>query len=126
MACAKRLHAWGVEAHIILTRPEADHAGATAHQLAALSQVGVQLNQADQAVTLDARAEILKKAEALAMGDQPVIPLLFPVKANLVADYVKGWKDNPLDLHPSRYIWLDMPASDDTEPDSDTPAQEGG
>jgi len=89
-------------------------------------QFDLLMNQADQALTRDARVAILKKAEALAMDDQPVIPLLFPVKANLVADYVKGWKDNPLDLHPSRYLWLDMPAGDDTEPDSDTPAQEGG
>jgi NAD(P)H-hydrate epimerase len=52
MACARRLHAWGVEPHIILTRAEADHAGATAHQLAALRLVGVQLKQADQAESL--------------------------------------------------------------------------
>jgi oligopeptide transport system substrate-binding protein len=89
-------------------------------------QFDLLMNQADQALTLDARADILKKAEALAMEDQPIIPLLFPVKANLVADYVKGWKDNALDLHPSRYIWLDEPAKDDTNTDNDGPTQEGG
>jgi len=83
------------------------------------------MDQADQALTRDARADLLKKAEGLAMADQPVIPLFFPVKANLVADYVKGWKDNPLDVHPSRYIWLDAPQKQPDQ-DSDGPAEEGG
>ena len=84
------------------------------------------MEQADRAQTPSAREDLLKKAEALAMDDQPVIPLLFPVKANLVASYVKGWQNNPLDLHPSRYIWLDMPPADDSQPDNTEPAQDGG
>lgn len=43
-------------------------------------------------------------AEALAARDIAVIPLFYNVNTNLVAPYVKGFKDNPRDYHVTRYL----------------------
>lgn len=59
MACARRLHNWGVETHVILTRSEADHIGAAAHQLASLRRIGVQLSEADDLQSLPPPALII-------------------------------------------------------------------
>jgi len=52
------------------------------------------------------RGETLRKAEALAMQDQPVIPLYFGVTKSLVSQRVVGWRANAVDIHPSRYLSL--------------------
>lgn len=52
------------------------------------------------------RAELLRKAEAIALGELPVIPLYFGVSRNLVAPRVRGFVDNPADVHLSRYLSL--------------------
>ena len=46
-------------------------------------------------------------AEALMLEDYPVIPLYFYVSKHLVSPAVAGFEDNPLDLHPSRFLSLD-------------------
>ncbi|HLC03593.1 MAG TPA: NAD(P)H-hydrate epimerase [Anaerolineales bacterium] len=48
MTCARRLHTWGVETHLILTRAVADHSGAAAHQLESLIRIGVPMSQAEE------------------------------------------------------------------------------
>jgi oligopeptide transport system substrate-binding protein len=50
------------------------------------------------------RNELLRAAEALAMKDQPIIPLFNGVTRNLVAAHVKGWQPNPLDFYLTRYL----------------------
>lgn len=52
MACARRLHTWGMKTSVILTRSEADHAGAAANQLASLRRIGVPLLQTDEVGSL--------------------------------------------------------------------------
>jgi oligopeptide transport system substrate-binding protein len=52
------------------------------------------------------RAALLAQAEALAMKDQPIIPLYFGVTKNLVSQRVIGWRANSIDAHPSRYLSL--------------------
>lgn len=63
------------------------------------------------AVTTDiaARAGVLREAEAIAMADQPIAPLYFAVNRNLVRTRVKGWLQNPTDVHPSRYLSVEAP-----------------
>jgi oligopeptide transport system substrate-binding protein len=56
-----------------------------------------------------ARAALLREAEALIMTDQPVVPLTFGVSKNLVAPRVVGWRGNPIDVHPSRYLSVEKP-----------------
>ncbi len=53
-----------------------------------------------------ARAEVLRDGEALAMADQPIIPLYFGVTKTLVSQRVVGWRANAVDAHPSRTLSL--------------------
>nr|WP_316626959.1 peptide ABC transporter substrate-binding protein [uncultured Brevundimonas sp.] len=60
------------------------------------------------AATLDlkARAKILRRAEAQAMRDLPVMPIYYYVSKQLVSPRVEGWVDNTVDKHPSRFLSL--------------------
>lgn len=62
----------------------------------------------DAEVTADLalRGELMKKAEGLAMADQPVIPIYHYVSKNLVAKNVVGFEDNSKDIHRWRYVTL--------------------
>lgn len=52
------------------------------------------------------RNALLRSAEALMLKQHPVLPLYFFVSKHLVSARVRGWRDNPLDLHYSRYLSL--------------------
>ncbi len=43
-------------------------------------------------------------AEARLLADYAVIPLYFYVSKHLVSPAIKGFEDNPLDVHPSRFL----------------------
>lgn len=53
---------------------------------------------------LKARAEIMHKAEAIAMDDFATIPIYFYVSKNVVSPKVKGFVDNAQDIHRTRYL----------------------
>lgn len=46
------------------------------------------------------------RAEKMALDALPIVPLFFPVNRAIVQPYVKGYVENGLDVHPSRYIRL--------------------
>lgn len=56
------------------------------------------------------RSALLFKAERLAMRDMPIVPLLQYGSINLVSPRLVGWRDNVLDVHPTR--WLSIAAED--------------
>ncbi|MBY6030273.1 peptide ABC transporter substrate-binding protein [Halomonas sp. DP8Y7-1] len=61
----------------------------------------------DEAATtldLDERKAIMERAEALAMDDDALIPMLYYVSRNLVNPAISGWEDNIEDDHPSRWV----------------------
>jgi oligopeptide transport system substrate-binding protein len=66
-----------------------------------ISQAAAQVNPA-------ARLETLRQAETILMGEMPIIPIYFYVTSNLVRPYVKGFYQNPLDVHPLDQIWIDQ------------------
>lgn len=54
-----------------------------------------------------ARAKAMADAEKEAMKHYPNIPLYYYVSKRLVSPRVRGWQDNPVGSHPSRYLWLE-------------------
>ncbi len=64
------------------------------------------MREAEVTADLEARAKLMVKAEALAMADQPVIPIYHYVSKNLVAKNVVGFVDNAKDIHRWRYVSL--------------------
>jgi oligopeptide transport system substrate-binding protein len=64
------------------------------------------MTEAEKTVDLEARAEILKQAEAIAVRDLPYIPLLYYSSHTLVSPKLAGWEDNIQDTHPTRFLSL--------------------
>jgi oligopeptide transport system substrate-binding protein len=62
--------------------------------------------EAEVTADLVKRGELMRKAESLAMDDQPVIPIYHYVSKNLVSKKVEGFVDNPKDIHRWRYVTL--------------------
>jgi oligopeptide transport system substrate-binding protein len=50
------------------------------------------------------RGALLAAAEKTALADYPWIPLRFPAQTDLVSPAVRGWIQNPRDLHRSRWL----------------------
>ena len=53
---------------------------------------------------------LLEKAEARMLNEAPVMPLYFYASKYLVRAGVEGIRDNPLNVHPSRFVRLCGPA----------------
>ncbi len=62
------------------------------------------MKKAETEQNLDARAGILKQAEAVVMRDAPYIPVLYYGNNNLVSPKLKGWVDNVTGAHPTRFM----------------------
>jgi oligopeptide transport system substrate-binding protein len=60
--------------------------------------------EASATADLDARADLLRQAEAVAMADMPNIPIYYYVSKDLVAQHVQGWVDNVKDIHRTRWL----------------------
>ncbi|HYC02114.1 MAG TPA: peptide ABC transporter substrate-binding protein [Azospirillaceae bacterium] len=50
---------------------------------------------------------LLAEAEAIALKDAAIIPIVHPTSKHLVSPRLKGWTDNALDAHPLRYLSLE-------------------
>jgi oligopeptide transport system substrate-binding protein len=57
---------------------------------------------------LVSRGRKLAAAEAIALRDHAIMPLYSWASPNLVWPYVKGWHENPMDKHRSRWISIDQ------------------
>jgi ABC-type oligopeptide transport system substrate-binding subunit len=53
------------------------------------------------------RFEILAKAEAYLLAEQPVIPLLTPATNWVKKPYVKGMYGNPVTIHPWKHVYIE-------------------
>jgi oligopeptide transport system substrate-binding protein len=62
---------------------------------------------ASKTLDLKARADLLHRAEAVAMTDMPNIPIYDYVSRDLVAKSVKGWVDNNKDIHRTRFLSIE-------------------
>ena len=60
------------------------------------------LAQAAVEVDPDQRRQRLAQAEQLLLRDQPLLPIYNYTSKHLVKPWVRGWQDNPLDIHYSK------------------------
>jgi oligopeptide transport system substrate-binding protein len=58
------------------------------------------LDQAENQIDLAARSDLLARAEALLLADQPVIPIGSQLIDRLVSPRLQGWRPNVGDYHP--------------------------
>lgn len=63
--------------------------------------------EAGQTASPAARAALMREAESIMLADQAIIPLYNDVGKYLVAPHVKGWRDNPVEAHLSRYLSIE-------------------
>jgi len=63
----------------------------------------------------------LRAAEAMALAEQPLIPLFVYTRTQLVKPYVRGIWGNHLDRHPWKYIWIDERFDPAAPPPADPP-----
>jgi oligopeptide transport system substrate-binding protein len=64
------------------------------------------IRESDQQTDPVVRADIMKKAEAMMLADSPITPLYYGVSRNLVQTWVKGWENNLLNVHRSRFLTI--------------------
>lgn len=64
------------------------------------------MDAVDASVDIDSFHKALAKAETIAMADMPMIPVMRQSSRRLVSPKLKGWSDNPLDLHPAKFLSL--------------------
>ena len=50
------------------------------------------------------RAELMQQAEQILLEEMPIIPVYYYTTQHLVSPKIKGWQDNVMDVHPSRYL----------------------
>ncbi|MBI1238766.1 MAG: peptide ABC transporter substrate-binding protein [Alphaproteobacteria bacterium] len=68
-----------------------------------------------------ARGAILTRAEQMLLDDLPMAPVYFGTSRNLLHMTVRGWVDNVVDIHPTRFLDLKPwtgPEREDTSPDA--------
>jgi oligopeptide transport system substrate-binding protein len=68
------------------------------------------LDAAQNDTDIVSRGRKLARAEAMLLKDQAVMPLYFWVTGDLVRPYVKDWIANSMDIHRTRWIWIDQKA----------------
>ena len=65
------------------------------------------MSQAKVLLDLKQRAGIIAQAEQLALDDVAVIPLTNQVTKNLVGSHVKGYVDNIVNWHRTRWLRIE-------------------
>ena len=64
------------------------------------------MNQAKETAALDERLALLAEAESAALALHPVVPLYSVAVRSLVRPSVTGWRPNPRNAHPARYLGI--------------------
>ena len=62
------------------------------------------IRQSEKEIDITKRAELMQKAERILLADQPIIPIYHYTTQHLINKNIKGWADNVMDIHPSRFL----------------------
>ncbi len=62
------------------------------------------IQQSEKEVDIEKRAKLMQKAESILLADAPIIPIYHYTTQHLVNKNIQGWKDNVMDIHPSRFL----------------------
>ncbi len=62
------------------------------------------IHQAETTIDQTQRAKLMQQAESLLLQDLPIMPIYFYTTQHLINPAIKGWQDNVMDVHPSRFL----------------------
>ena len=62
------------------------------------------MQQAESETDSQKRIDIMQQAERLLLEEMPLIPIYYYTTQHLLNSNIKGWQDNVMDIHPSRYL----------------------
>jgi oligopeptide transport system substrate-binding protein len=62
------------------------------------------MDEAQRTLDLDKRAAILARAEQMGLDDSVMVPLTYTAYRTLVGPQVKGYVDNPKNIHRTRWM----------------------
>lgn len=62
------------------------------------------MKQAETETDSGKRSQLMQQAEKILLTDMPLIPLYYYTTQHLLNPKIKGWKDNVMDIHPTRYL----------------------
>ena len=66
------------------------------------------MKKAETTVDLKERAGVLRQAEEIFLKEVPAIPILYYGSGSLVSSKLKGWEDNVMNVHGSRWLTLEQ------------------
>ena len=66
------------------------------------------MKKASETNDIEERAKILKEAEGILLKELPIIPILYYSSGSLVSDKLKGWEDNVMNVHATRWMSLEQ------------------
>ena len=65
------------------------------------------LAESDRTADPVARHALMQRAEAILLGEAPIIPIYYYTSVRLVSPAVHGWHPTLLDRHPYKHVWLE-------------------
>jgi oligopeptide transport system substrate-binding protein len=63
------------------------------------------MQQAEMQTDSKKRTDLMQQAERILLADMPLIPIYYYTTQHLLSSDLKGWEDNVMDIHPSRYLY---------------------
>lgn len=62
------------------------------------------MQQAEKETNSKKRVGLMQQAEKILLAEMPLIPIYYYTTQHLVKPAIKGWKDNVMDVHPTRFL----------------------
>ncbi|MEH6458243.1 MAG: peptide ABC transporter substrate-binding protein [Cocleimonas sp.] len=62
------------------------------------------MKQAETELDAEKRIDLMQQAEKILLSEMPLIPIYYYTTQHLLSPELKGWVDNVMDIHPSRYL----------------------